>query len=73
MGLETAPSGVELVRDGSQTIQMLPVQPITIDMPAPDGITFTPLGLLRWVRGGVVEWWCSLRLPRAIQRASPMP
>ncbi|CAN7499354.1 fibronectin type III domain-containing protein [Acidovorax sp. LjRoot66] len=54
VGLETTPSGVVLVRDGGQTMQLLPVQPITIDTRLPDGITFTPLGLLRWVRGGVV-------------------
>ncbi len=54
VGLETTPSGVVLVRDGTQTIQLLPVQPITIDARLPDGIAFTPLGLLRWVRGGVV-------------------
>ncbi|WP_428001138.1 fibronectin type III domain-containing protein [Acidovorax sp.] len=54
VGLETTPSGVVLVRDGGQVLQLLPVQPITIDTRLPDGITFTPLGLLRWVRGGVV-------------------
>ncbi|KRC30600.1 hypothetical protein ASE28_14295 [Acidovorax sp. Root219] len=54
VGLETTPSGVVLVRDGTQTIQLLPVQPITIDARLPDGVAFTPLGLLRWVRGGVV-------------------
>jgi alpha-tubulin suppressor-like RCC1 family protein len=54
VGLETTPSGVVLVRDGSQTFQLLPVQPISIDARLPDGVTFTPLGLLRWVRGGVV-------------------
>ncbi len=54
VGLETTPSGVVLVRDGGQVLQLLPVQPITIDARLPDGITFTPLGLLRWVRGGVV-------------------
>ena len=54
VGLETTPSGVVLVRDGGQTIQLLPVQPISIDARLTDGVTFTPLGLLRWVRGGVV-------------------
>lgn len=53
-GLETAPSGVVLVRDGAQVFQLLPLQPITIDVRQPDGVAFTPLGLLRWVRGGVV-------------------
>jgi alpha-tubulin suppressor-like RCC1 family protein len=53
-GLEIAPSGVVLVRSGAQVYQLLPTQPITIDATLPDGITFTPLGLLRWVRGGVV-------------------
>jgi hypothetical protein len=53
-GLEAAPSGVFLVRDGGQLFQLLPTQPITIDATLPDGITFTSLGLLRWVRGGVV-------------------
>ncbi|MBB6562173.1 alpha-tubulin suppressor-like RCC1 family protein [Acidovorax soli] len=53
-GLEIAPSGVVLVRSGAQVYQLLPVQPIAIDATLPDGITFTPLGLLRWVRGGVV-------------------
>ena len=53
-GLETAPSGVVLVRDGSQILQLLPVRPIGIDARLPDGISFTPLGLLRWVRSGVV-------------------
>ncbi|WP_428001048.1 fibronectin type III domain-containing protein [Acidovorax sp.] len=53
-GLEVAPSGVFLVRDGGQVFQLLPTQPITIDARLPDGMGFTPLGLLRWVRGGVV-------------------
>lgn len=53
-GLEVAPSGVLLVRDGGQVFQLLPTQPITIDARLPDGMDFTPLGLLRWVRGGVV-------------------
>ncbi len=53
-GLEVAPSGVLLVRDGGQVFQLLPTQPILIDARLPDGMGFTPLGLLRWVRGGVV-------------------
>ncbi|KRC17552.1 hypothetical protein ASE31_29195 [Acidovorax sp. Root217] len=53
-GLEVAPSGVFLVRDGGKVFQLLPTQPITIDARLPDGMGFTPLGLLRWVRGGVV-------------------
>ncbi|MBB6563620.1 hypothetical protein HNP48_006344 [Acidovorax soli] len=53
-GLETNASGVYLLRDGGQTFQLLPTLPITIDATLPDGLTFTPLGLLRWVRGGVV-------------------
>ncbi|MDZ7863975.1 fibronectin type III domain-containing protein [Acidovorax sp.] len=53
-GLETAPSGVVLVRNGAQIYQLLPVLPIAIDATLPDGLAFTPLGLLRWVRGGVV-------------------
>lgn len=53
-GLEVAPSGVFLVRDGGQVFQLLPTQPITIDARLPDGMGFTPLGLLRWVRSGVV-------------------
>ena len=54
-GLEAAPTGVVLVRDGAQQVlQLLPTLPITIDARLPDGIGFTPLGLLRWVRGGVV-------------------
>ncbi|MDP4074428.1 fibronectin type III domain-containing protein [Acidovorax sp. A1169] len=53
-GLEMAPSGVFLVRDGGQVFQLLPTLPITIDTRLPDGVGFTPLGLLRWVRGGVV-------------------
>lgn len=39
---------------GGQVFQLLPTLPITIDATLPDGVTFTPLGLLRWVRGGVV-------------------
>ncbi len=53
-GLEVVPSGVFLVRDGGQVLQLLPTQPITIDTRLPDGVGFTPLGLLRWVRSGVV-------------------
>ncbi|MBB6564110.1 putative outer membrane repeat protein [Acidovorax soli] len=53
-GLETAPTGVVLVRDGAQVFQLLPVLPVTVDARLPDGLSFTPLGLLRWVRGGVV-------------------
>lgn len=53
-GLEVASSGVFMVRDGGQVFQLLPTQPITIDARLPDGMGFTPLGLLRWVRGGVV-------------------
>ncbi len=53
-GLEVAPSGVVLVRNGGQTFQLLPTLPITIDATLPDGLAFTPRGLLRWVRGGVV-------------------
>ena len=53
-GLEVAPSGVLLLRDGGQVYQLLPTHPITIDARLPDGVSFTPLGLLRWVRGGVV-------------------
>ena len=53
-GLETAPSGAVLVRDGALVFQLLPLQPITIDARQPDGVAFTPLGLLRWVKGGVV-------------------
>jgi alpha-tubulin suppressor-like RCC1 family protein len=54
LGLEVAPSGVFLVRDGGQVFQLLPTLPITIDTRLPDGVGFTPLGLLRWVRSGVV-------------------
>ncbi len=53
-GLEAAPSGVLLVRDGAQVFQLLPMRPITIDARQPDGVGFTPMGLLRWVKGGVV-------------------
>ncbi|WP_238541933.1 choice-of-anchor Q domain-containing protein [Acidovorax sp. CF316] len=53
-GLEIATSGVVLVRDGGQVFQLLPAMPITIDATQPDGLAFTPLGLLRWGRGGVV-------------------
>ncbi|MBB6558847.1 putative repeat protein (TIGR02543 family) [Acidovorax soli] len=53
-GLEVAPSGVFMLRDGGQIFQLLPTQPITVDAKQPDGLSFTPLGLLRWVRGGVV-------------------
>lgn len=53
-GLETTASGVVLVRDGGQVFQLLPAMPITIDATQPDGLAFTPLGMLRWVRGGVV-------------------
>ncbi|MDZ7863978.1 fibronectin type III domain-containing protein [Acidovorax sp.] len=53
-GLETAPTGVVLMRADGQIVQLLPIQPITIDARLPDGFGFTPLGLLRWVRGGVV-------------------
>lgn len=53
-GRESASSGVFLVREGDQVLQLLPIQPITIDARLPDGVTFTPTGLLRWVTGGVV-------------------
>lgn len=53
-GLETTASGVVLVREGGQVFQLLPAMPITIDATQPDGLAFTPLGLLRWVCGGVV-------------------
>ncbi len=53
-GLEIAPSGVIVLRTDGQVFQLLPTQPIGIDATAPDGAGFTPLGLLRWVRGGVV-------------------
>ncbi len=53
-GLEIAPTGVILLRADGAIYQLLPVQPIRIDATLPDGIAFTPLGLLRWVQGGVV-------------------
>lgn len=53
-GLESTRSGVLMVRDGKQLYQLLPTHPITIDAREADGLAFTPLGLLRWVRGGVV-------------------
>ncbi len=53
-GRETASSGVFLVRDGYQVLQLLPMQPITIDTRLPDGVTFNPTGLLRWMTAGVV-------------------
>ena len=53
-GLEVAPTGVILLRADGAIYQLLPVQPIAIDATQPDGLAFTPLGLLRWVRGGVV-------------------
>lgn len=53
-GLEIAPTGVILLRVDGAIFQLLPVQPIAIDATLPDGLAFTPLGLLRWVQGGVV-------------------
>ena len=53
-GLEIAPSGVLMVRDGGQIFQLLATLPITVDATQPDGLSFTPLGQLRWVRNGVV-------------------
>ncbi len=46
-GMEIAPSGVVVVRDAGQVLQLLPTLPITIDATLPDAFTFTPLGLLR--------------------------
>lgn len=53
-GLESTPWGVLMVRDSKQLYQLLPTHPVTVDAREADGIAFTPLGLLRWVRGGVI-------------------